>query len=465
MKISTKIALWFTLLVLLILTIAAFVVLTTTEKNVQRDFRRRLDSKAYSVSIIYSSRPLDYSSLLQQLNLKTPVGLANKNVIVLNNRNEQVYTYHDPETFPVTISEKWIDVAKTSGDAYYSLNEKKVLLRYFNKSPDSSYTVMVAAENTLGYRYTSELKKALWLTVPFILVLALFIGFLFYKGLIRPVTTIIHDARLISSSNLSHRLYVGNQKDELAELKITVNDLLQRLEESFTTQRRFISNASHELSTPLTAISSQLEVALLMDNSKEYYRSVIQSVLEDTKDLHHLTHILLQIAKGGSAGALELDKVRIDEMLLKVHADIQKQHPAYNIHLNYGNFPENDDDCSVYGNELLVYTIFKNIMSNGCKYSPDNTVTVNLRFTDHTIIFSASNKSDLLTAEEIGLLFEPFYRSSNAGEKQGYGLGLALTKKLVQLHKGTINIDYFDSNNIVFTIVFPAMTATTPVSD
>ncbi|MFT3827631.1 MAG: HAMP domain-containing sensor histidine kinase [Chitinophagaceae bacterium] len=459
MKISTKIAILFTLLVLLILTVAALVMLATIEKNVSRDFRKRLEAKASSVSVIYSSRPSDYPTLLKMLNYRMSTTLSNKTVIILNSDDHEVYKYNDTETIAPVIDTNWINQTKRTGQASFTNKGRNILLKYFNKEASPPYMVMVAAENTVGSRYTSELKKALWITAPFVIILALVIGFLLYRGLIMPVKTIIHDARLISSSNLSHRLHIGKQKDELAELKRTMNDLLQRLEESFNTQRRFISNASHELSTPLTAISSQLEVSLMTDNSKEYYRNVIQSVLDDTRGLHHLTHTLLQIAKGGTAGALQLDKVRIDEMLLKVHADILKQHPEYILHLNFGSFPENDDGCSVYGNELLVYTIFRNIAINGCKYSPDNTIAIDLDFTENTIIFNAANKSEHLTPEEIELLFEPFYRSSNAEDKEGYGLGLALTKKLVQLHKGQISVDYQDDNNILFTIIFPSINA------
>ncbi len=139
----------------------------------------------------------------------------------------------------------------------------------------------------------------------------------------------------ISSQNLSHRLEAGSGHDELHQLANTFNELLNRLQESFMIQRRFISNASHELSTPLTSISSQLEVTLHKDRDIEEYKQVMLSIREDVKQMQQLTKSLLEIAKTGSQGTIELVEVRIDEVMFKVMGDVQKISPDYKVELHF----------------------------------------------------------------------------------------------------------------------------------
>ena len=185
--------------------------------------------------------------------------------------------------------------------------------------------MVVAAENVNGKEYLNQLERIFFVFMPGAVLFTLLVGYLFARSIVKPIRETIHDAKLISSQNLSKRLFVGKRKDELAELNASFNALLDRLEESFSIQRRFISNASHELSTPLTSISSQIEVALLQHRSAEQYREVLHSVLEDAQELHHLTKNLLEIAKAGTHGTISLDKIRLDEVLFRAHGEVLRQ--------------------------------------------------------------------------------------------------------------------------------------------
>jgi signal transduction histidine kinase len=240
-------------------------------------------------------------------------------------------------------------------------------------------------------------------------------------------------------------------------LNATFNDLLNRLEESFSIQRRFISNASHELSTPLTSVSSQIEVALLQDRSADQYKQVLQSILEDVQELNQLTKNLLEIAKAGTHGTISLDKIRLDEVLFRAHGEVLKQHPGFKIIIKFEDLPEDENECSVFGNSHLLHSAFKNIMENGCKYSPDNTVHVKLSFRGQDAELTFINKSDTLSADELNRLFEPFYRSLNAEGQPGVGLGLTLTRRIIGLHKGTLKAESDPEKGTIFTIVLPTL--------
>ena len=126
-------------------------------------------------------------------------------------------------------------------------------------------------------------------------------GYFISKILLRPIRKIADQINIISAQSLEHRIKSGNRNDDWHYLTDTLNDLLNRLQESFEIQRRFISSASHELSTPLTSISSQLEVSLQRDRAAEEYRQVMQSAYQDVRNLIKLTQILLERATPRSA--------------------------------------------------------------------------------------------------------------------------------------------------------------------
>jgi signal transduction histidine kinase len=224
-------------------------------------------------------------------------------------------------------------------------------------------------------------------------------------------------------------------------------------------QRRFISNASHELSTPLTSISSQLEVTLHKERNPEEYKQVMLSIYEDVHQMRQLTKSLLEIAKTGSQGTIELNEVRIDEVLFKVMSDVRKISPSYQVELHFGEFPEDEKKFLVFGNNDLLYSSVKNFVENGCKYSPDHLSWVDLSFEEDQIIIQVKNHGNVIAEEEMDHIFLPFYRTNAATHVKGFGLGLALAKRIISLHRGSITVLSDMNKGTIFTIQLPSVKA------
>lgn len=227
------------------------------------------------------------------------------------------------------------------------------------------------------------------------------------------------------------------------------------MQESFLIQRRFISNASHELSTPLTSVSSQLEVTLQKERTVEEYQKVMLSVYEDVVDLQLLTRSLLEIARAGSQASIDLSDVRVDELLLKVASDVQKLHKDYSVQLNFDQLTDDESLLTVYGNSNLLYIAIKNIVENGCKYSANHTANVQVLFEGTTLMLSVQSEGDIITESDIQNIFQPFFRTESARQKQGFGLGLTLTKRILSLHKFSISVTSQPGKGTVFMIRMP----------
>ena len=165
----------------------------------------------------------------------------------------------------------------------------------------------------------------------------------------------------------------------------------------------------------------------------------------------------MEIAKTGSQGSIELREVRIDEILLKVIADVKRLSHDYEVALNFGILPEDEKSCMVFGNIDLLYSALRNIIENGCKYSPDRRSIVELSFMEKDIVIKVMNKGDVIAEEEIEQIFQPFFRSANASDVKGFGLGLALAKRIIGLHKGVIEVESDIEKGTCFIIILPSL--------
>lgn len=173
--------------------------------------------------------------------------------------------------------------------------------------------------------------------------------------------------------------------------------------------------------------------------------------------MRQLTKSLLEVAKTGYEGGLELSEVRIDEIVLRIVSDTKKLNTRYEIDLEFGEFPDEDKATLTYGNPDLLYSAIKNIVENGCKFSSTREVFVSLHFENNKIQVAVKNFGRLIPDIELENIFHPFYRGSTATDIRGFGLGLALAKRIILLHKGTIKVRSTQEQGTVFSVELPSL--------
>ncbi|HEY0677397.1 MAG TPA: HAMP domain-containing sensor histidine kinase [Chitinophagaceae bacterium] len=454
MKIKYKITFLFTLLVTAILLSLSISIYYFTSLDRKEGFYKRLKSRANNNAQLFVYFGDSSQNVLRRIDANAIPLLPQKSVRIFDTLGNVMYAYDNPGgnasklDIPLVLS--------TRDERSFNDGRRDGIALFYNEG-DRKFIIAVQAYDEDGWLRMAQLKKILFISLLVGVFFTMLVGYLFSAQLVRPISQIIHEVNDISSHNLSHRLQTSKGKDELAKLADTFNNLLNRLQESFNTQRRFISNASHELSTPLTSISSQLQVTLQNERSAQEYQQVLHSIHEDVQQMGQLTKSLLEIAKTGTQGTIELREVRIDEVLLKVIGDVKKMNQEYEVALNFGVLPEDEKSCMVFGNVDLLYSALKNIIENGCKYSPDKRSIVELSFREFDIVIRVMNKGDVIAEEEIEQIFQPFFRSATTTEVKGFGLGLALARRIVGLHKGVITVESDIENGTRFTITLPSV--------
>ncbi|MCE3281876.1 MAG: histidine kinase, partial [Chitinophagaceae bacterium] len=321
----------------------------------------------------------------------------------------------------------------------------------------SDIVILSAAHDELGNQNLKQLLVVLIVACAGGVIVAIGSGYFFSRQLLSPLSRIADQVNEISAQNLASRIPTGNTRDEWHYLTDTLNRLLNRLQESFDTQRRFISNASHELSTPLTSVSSQLQVYLQKERTPAEYRQVLESVYQDVQHLSQLTRTLLEFAKtSGDTGGLELNTLRIDELLLRLPSELQKNNPAHSVSLSFNDLPEDEQALFVFGNEELLFTAIRNIVENACKYSTDSRAEVALSAQEGRIEIIVSDNGKGISEAHLNTIFEPFFREADLRSTEGFGLGLALAQKIIKLHKGSIEVKSVVGTGSAFIITLPS---------
>lgn len=454
MPVRLRITILFALVVFVILGVLCIAIYYFSSSSRTATIRKRLANRAITTARLLQQSEIFDQQLILRIDSSTTLTLKNKSVQAYNKTGQRIYRYSDNPGDTLHIGNDILTKAREN-ETYYFIEDSKEAVAYFNKSDD--VVVVCAAEDEEGKVNLARLKNILAASFIGGLFVSLAGGYFFSGQLLQPVKEITHEVNDISVYNLDRRIKTGKAKDEWHHLSATLNNLLDRLKESFEMQRRFISNASHELSTPLTLISTQLEISLQRKRTEEEYRHVMQSALEDVHHMNSLVQMLLKFAMAsGNAGGLNIDLIRVDELLMRLPGDIQKQDKQYNVSLNFNQFPDEDDRLLVFGNEELLYVAIRNIVVNACKYSSDHLAKIILTVTGKGFSIEVIDTGVGIEEKELAKIFQPFYRIEETRKAKGFGLGLSLANRIIKLHKGEIRVISKAGYGTTFTINLPA---------
>ncbi|MCC6366944.1 MAG: HAMP domain-containing protein [Bryobacterales bacterium] len=308
-----------------------------------------------------------------------------------------------------------------------------------------------------------ELSAASLVVLPLVLGIAGFAGYGLARRALSPIEEMARRAQEITPDRLDARLPNENSEDELGQLARVFNHTLARLEKAFEQLRRFTSDASHELRTPLAMIRSVGEVGLQRDGTREEYRDMVGSMLEEVNRLTSLIDNLLTISRADS-GHIHLHPAVIPVMDLAREAtglfEILMEEKSQRLVL------EGDERAQVEGDRLFMRQAFVNIVHNAVKYSPvGETILVRVRNGDNRVIVEIQDHGPGIPFEDQTRVFDRFYRVDKARwrESGGAGLGLSIAKWAVEAHGGAITLNSEPNEGCLFRITLPAVRPLEPV--
>ncbi len=290
--------------------------------------------------------------------------------------------------------------------------------------------------------------------------LAFTLGWLVAGRVLRPVRTITAAARAISATSLHERLTVTGPDDEFSELAGTLNDLLARLEASFTAQRHFVANASHELRTPLTLDRTLLQLALRNPGTTtEQWRATGQELLESGIHTEHVLEALLTLASS-EGGISSREPTDLSEAAVASLHATRPEAGRQQLRMETSLHP-----APVLGDPNLIERLALNLLDNAVRHNTTGgTVQLTTGQQDGRAVISVANTGPLIPPAEISRLLRPFERlaTTRASNGNGHGLGLSIVAAIAGAHDATIAAHAQPEGGLRVRVSFPCQPPDTP---
>jgi signal transduction histidine kinase len=438
MEIRKKISIQFTVIVAVIQLLLYLAIYISFAKSREDDLYSKLEAKAKGVGQMLIDIVEIDAVLLAKIEQNNPLSLPYEKIIIYNYQNKVLFS--SDEHGEISITTSLIDQARLNNRVRTRIGEYEVLCKFYT-NPNERIVVVVAAIDTNGFKKLIALRWILGIVFIVGLVIVYFAGRIFAGRAVQPILRVMAQVDKISVSNLNARLEEGPSKDEIARLSATFNKLLESLEASFKMQKSFIANASHEMNTPLTVITGQLEVVLMKARTNQEYTDTINRVLSEMRNLNILSVKLLMLAQASTELTnISFTLLRIDDLLWQVRTEIISRYPDFLIKIEMHQEIDDAADLTVFGNEILLKTAIANIIENGCKYSDNHKVEVDLAKVSENIVLHFIDQGIGIPENEMQMIFQPFYRSKSAKNNDGHGIGLSIVEKVIVLHKGKISV-------------------------
>jgi len=451
MNIKTKLSIQFTLIVTGVLFFSSLLVYYFSFTSQLNKFRDTLVETARNTASLMMNVTEINTDLLKKIHQST-IQLQEEEIVMTDANLNKIYSNNARYLSDITLREN----SQERYLSFFSLGGKDGVCykQIFN---GEEYMVFVMAYDKSRVEYISELRRILLWSFLSGIVLSVMSSYIFSQRAMKPILKIIKSAKEINSMKLGNRVDEGNRKDEIAQLAITFNEMLTNLEIAFRSQQEFVSNASHELRTPVSVMISESEYLLSHDRTRQEYINHISELITDLKKLNALLNSLLDLAQINRDKPVLFEKVRIDEIVFNAIFEVKNRYIGRKI-VPRIVYPENGADLIVSGDTGLLEIVFENILDNACKFSNED-VYVGFDIDDEKIAISVSDKGIGIPSDELEKIYNPFTRASNVKYIGGFGIGLSLVNGILKLHKADFHVTSRENEGTDIEIVFRRVTA------
>ncbi|RIK67054.1 MAG: hypothetical protein DCC65_07485 [Planctomycetota bacterium] len=344
--------------------------------------------------------------------------------------------------------------------------QMRVLTRYCEVPGVLPFVLQVGLNMGTFNTSRSSLRQIFLMVVPVGLLLAGVASWLLARRSLSPIRRIAREAQALTAAQLDRRMPPPDAMDEVGEMVVTVNQMLDRLEDAFRAQERFVADAAHELKTPVAVVIGGAQVIAQKERTPTEYNRFLVGLLDEMRRLNQMVDSLLTLARADAGMPLiGAEEVSINEIVADV---VQRWQPlaqqksvrlVASLAMPTGEEPE----PLVLGDPELLDSMVGNLVQNGVRYSPEGeAVDVEVRLVARSARITVRDRGPGIPPEHLDRVFERFYRVPRveSGGGSGTGLGLAIAKGVTRLHKGSIHVANRDSGGCEFVVELPLVATT-----
>ncbi|MDP3296640.1 MAG: ATP-binding protein [Thermodesulfovibrionia bacterium] len=359
------------------------------------------------------------------------------------------------------INNNFLQQVRDKGRIYMTIKTPTGSIRTLFISFDEKYIIqtalpMITQENLLlktRNLFISMIAAALFLTP--------IIGWILAGKAVKPIVKLTEEAHVIADNNLKKRLSFKYKGIEFSNLSLALNSILERIERFTENQKRLVSDISHEIRSPLTAIKGNIEVTLRRRRSVEEYEETLKKNLDEINRIILIANNLLFLTKADTGGVdLNIKEINLGQMLERVV--VNKKHVIAEKNLNIETIW---DEIIFYGDEILLSQLFLNVFDNAIQYTPaGGSISINASKTNSGVTVSVKDTGVGIPSNEIEKIFDRFYRvrqNLNMHET-GSGLGLYLSRWIAEAHRGKITVESNIDKGSIFRVYLPFTKTASP---
>ncbi|MDB5007825.1 MAG: two-component sensor histidine kinase [Mucilaginibacter sp.] len=450
MKIKNRLSLYFTAISAIVLLIVQVVICVIFSSFIKSDYYDHLMDRANVAAQLYLEADEISPDSLNHVRVRYLQSLPGEVVRLYDEKNAPTFIKDKNQFWPSSI----IDAVRKNKQLEFSEGNRQTVGIYYNDN-QGNFVILVSAIDFQGHKRLNDLIQGMAVLLITVTAGLFMISRWFAQKALEPIDEVITQMRRVRAGNLSLRVDEGNGKDEISALAHNFNQLLEHLENAFELQQTFVINASHELRTPITSMIGEIEIALNKVRTNSEYEEVLKSVLNDAERLNETIAGLLELANVDMNYTQPSFKpVAIDELIWELN-DYWKEKAGKGLfNVNILHLPDDHEQLKVNANKSLLTIALNNIIGNAFKFSQNKPVQCDLYADDKSIIIKITDNGIGILPEELGKVFDSFYRGTNVRSYQGNGIGLYVTNKIINLFNGKVVVDSSPGSNTTVAITF-----------
>ena len=404
----------------------------------REEFSDRLEEKALTtVELLLKVQEID-KQMLKIIDQNSINKLYNEKTLVFDENYRLIYSSIDDAS--IRWNQQDLIELKKSKRFFRIVGEKEVMGIFYDFEA-ADYYVLIAAEDRYGNSKLEYLFYSLLTTFLVGIAIVWISTYFIIRRLTKPLDDFQDRITQISANELNAQIPVSpSRNDEITLLARAFNQMLVRIEKSFSAQRDFTANASHELRTPISRITFQLDNLLASEGLSLATRQYLHSISGNVSQLTELINSLLILAKNSPGETKAQFKIeRIDELIFAAYDQVGRSFPDFKMNFEIIENEDLGNGLEVRAAKQVLEIAIANLLRNAYQYSSDKTATVVLhQVQEDQLTLIISNLGDPLTTTETDKLFQPFTRGTNARQSSGSGLGLSIVKRILDYHGASI---------------------------
>lgn len=334
---------------------------------------------------------------------------------------------------------------------YHTPSQLFSLISIINQANGQQYVLQVAQDRSTDEKFNREVGLLFLVMLVLSVVASVYIARLASKRGLQPITEMTAAVQRIGPTRLGERVAPLGWPRELQPLAGAFDQMLGRLEDSFTRLSQFSADLAHELRTPIANILGEAQVALSRDRSGQEYREVIESTVTECERLSRMADSLLFLARAESAREQiqlsEFDAGEAAEQIASFYRTIAEDRGITIACRGHGN---------IVADKVLFTRAVNNLVDNAMRFTPDGgTIRISISPNTDTITIAVIDTGCGIASKHLPRLFDRFYTADPSRSSAGAGLGLALVKSIAELHGGSAAVQSEIDRGTTVTLKFP----------